>query len=139
MILIKCVFMIIESKCKEEYKSCSSYNNVQGRNEQGCKAITLYNSDKQIDYYNVCIYNEKGSCTEKKLEKCEDYDSGKDTLYCTKIKLSVGLECQIKDNKCIEHYTSCPKTSDKEICLAKPHITFNKKCVFDDDKKTVQR
>ena len=139
----KCVYD--NGECKEEYKSCSSYNNIQNKNEKDCKGIKIYDSEGNIDYNYKCIY-QSDSCSQKKLEKCEDYESGQDEEYCTSINLSGDKRCMIKDNNCVEQYIYCTgyEGKDKETCeLIIPYqdkttpLQLTHKCVLNSNNKCV--
>lgn len=132
----KCFYESISRKCKEEYKSCSDYNSAKNKDKKGCEAITLYNLYYQdyynIDYQHVCEYKNE-QCTQKTLEKCEDYESGKDEKYCSYIIVSNdNFQCDMKDNQCIEYYIKCPNTKDKESCLSKPLHLIYSTCEYDE-------
>ena len=144
----KCVWD--NGQCKEEYKSCESYNNVQNKNEEDCKKIILYDSEGNVDYSNKCIY-QSGSCSQKKLEKCEDYDNGKDEEYCTRINLTGDKRCIIKDSNCVEQFIFCEgyEGKDKETCEAiipyqdkttsLKSLKATHKCVLDSNNKCIKK
>ena len=138
-----CVYK--NEECKEVYKSCSSYNNDPNKNEEGCKAIKLYDkssySNTLYDVYDrICIY-EDNTCKEKSLTKCEDYESWMGEKYCKNIELTSYKGCTLKDNQCVSIYTECPEKKEKvteEVCNSiKPSLDYMK-CVLDDDEYCVQ-
>ena len=104
----KCIYK--ENECQEVYKSCSAYNNDPNKNEEGCKAIDIYftlSSEAYIDHKYKCIFVDN-TCIQKKLSKCDDYESWMDKQYCTSISINNYQGCVFKDNKCELAYTSCP-------------------------------
>ena len=68
----------------------------------------------------MCLWWDKKNLFTKKLEKCEDYESGQDEKYCSYIKLSKTFKgCEIQDKKCVETYIDCPNKEEnlsKENC-----------------------
>ena len=133
----RCIYE--NNECKEVYKSCSSYNKDKNKNEQGCKAITLYYEYGSIDYSRICTY-ESEVCTEKTLLKCSDYVSGKAENYCTQISPKYYKKCAFKNNNCIEEFTDCPANNEEvtaEICSSiVPPSDYNK-CIMNNNNKCV--
>ena len=121
-----------ENQCTKVYTSCSGYNKETDKTEAGCKAIKIYYSYGWIDYSKKCIY-EDNTCKEKILEKCEDYVSGQEESYCTRITNSYSY-CTLEDNQCVKHYASCPDDNEEvteDICNSITIQTGYQKCVFD--------
>ena len=128
------------NQCKEVYKSCSSYNTETNKNEEGCKKVKEYYSSGSIDYTYKCVYK-SDTCQKEKLTKCEDYETGQDSYYCTSIYINNYKMCLFNNNKCETVYSSCPGNYEevtKEVCdnieLSNPYS----KCALDENNKCVQ-
>ena len=132
----RCVYE--DESCKEVFKSCSSYNSVQNKNEKDCKSIKIYNIQGNIDYNYRCIF-QNNECIQKKLEKCEDYESDLDIQYCSSIILNTNEKCAIKDGKCVKHFSLCPKESTEEECKSKSLDSETYKCVYDSKEGCIQK
>ena len=108
-------------ECKEVYKSCDSYNLAPDKNEEGCKAVTVYYSDKSVKYINYkkkCVY-ENNKCVEKEIKNCEDYEPWLDEKYCTLITFGDYKRCFLQDGQCVLKYTGCPGNREivsNDIC-----------------------
>ena len=129
----------INGECKEDYKSCPDYNEVENKRDSDCKSIKVYSSKSQIDYTKICEFDsEKKTCQEKALSKCEDYISGMDPRYCYNIPLKKpNKQCSMKDNNCVEIYINCPGDSEditEEVCKNIIPSDGYKKCVFENGK-----
>jgi len=112
------------NNCKEVFKSCQDYDDntsSENKNATDCKATKVYYNYGSIDYNYKCVFDEtKKICSQKKLEKCEDYESGQDEKYCSSIELNSAFKgCTIQGEKCVETYRDCPNKEEnlsKENC-----------------------
>ena len=125
-------------KCKEEYKSCSHYNNNPSKTPQGCKSIKIYsgNSRDYIDHRYKCVYD-NNQCKQKQLKKCEDYEEGTDEDYCNRIENDIE-KCIIKNGNCVKQYIDCPQEAEENDC---PNIELaydQFKCIYDKDNGCIR-
>ena len=107
----KCSF--INGVCKEIYKTCELYDTktkIDDKKEADCKEIKEYDNS---GYYKCVFDTDKKSCGKQKLTKCDHYETGMDESYCYNIYLNDYKQCTIKDNKCVEIFTGCPRTAEK--------------------------
>ena len=112
------------NNCKEVFKTCQDYDDNPSsgnKNAADCKATKVYYDNGIINYNYKCVFDEtKKTCSQKKLEKCEDYESGQDEKYCSNINLGSTFKgCAIQDKKCVETYINCPNKEEnlsKENC-----------------------
>jgi len=115
--------------CKEDYKSCSIYNDMEISKTRGvCESIILDDSNKK------CIYiNEIDKCMETELfSTCEGY-KGIDKYICESIITPTNhSKCYLeKDRTCKERMFNCSEVITEEDCLyyAKP-VNSRKRCVY---------
>lgn len=130
------ICILDNNECKQVYTSCSGYNKETDKTAEGCKAIKIYDSYGNIDYRKKCIF-EENTCKDKTLEKCEDYETGKDENYCTYIYNSY-MNCVIKNNQCIKEYNDCPEDYEEvteEVCKSITPWTEYYKCSYDKTTK----
>jgi len=124
----KCIYDIEQQICREEYLSCSAYNNIVNtvRKKEICENITLSDISKK------CVF-ENNLCVEKD-KKCSDYQSNQPKEYCTEIQLgNAAKSCKYVDSKCIEDYNDCDayEGTDKETCES--INVGDRKCYLDKD------
>ena len=128
------------NECKQVYTSCSGYNKETDKTAEGCKALKIYNSNGYIDYSKKCIF-EDNTCKDKTLEKCEDYETGKNENYCTHISNSYS-NCIFKNNQCVKEYYDCPEDYEEvteEVCKSITPWTEYYKCSYDEKTKKCTR
>ena len=106
-----------DNPCKEEYKSCGTYNSERGKNKEDCENIILIETSKKCAYENEqCVVRDR---------TCDDWEEGLPEKNCTDIKLTGNKHCRYiarestEEAKCIEDFNSCNdyKGTDKETCI----------------------
>ena len=106
-----------DNPCKEEYKSCGTYNSETGKNKEDCEKIILIETSKKCAYENEqCVVRDR---------TCDDWEEGLPEKNCTDIKLTGNKHCRYiarestEEAKCIEDFNSCNdyKGTDKETCI----------------------
>ena len=112
----KCIYDDEAGKCREDYLTCSEYNDLTGvqKKKEICENITLE------DVTQKCVF-EDNACTQKD-KKCSDYKSYEPEENCTKISQVLSepskKACKFVGSECIEDYIFCEsyKGQDKKTC-----------------------
>lgn len=130
----QCIYDFEAKSCKEEYKTCSIYNEISGvKKKEICQNITLTDISKKCVFENdICKEDDK---------KCSDYQSYQPETFCTGIPLTSKPTkiCKYAGSKCVEDYKDCDAYvgDDKETCES--IIGKDYKCILEKDFDCIKK
>ena len=131
----RCVYDYKRDSCLEEYKSCSTYNNLREKDKETCEKIILLEVSKR------CVWNSNNECVEED-KTCDYYKSYLPDEFCEDIKLKdTSKYCKKVGSECKEAYVNCEayKGKDKETCESIVLPNSYSTCILTKDSNCVEK
>ena len=131
----RCVYDYKRDSCKEEYKSCSTYNSLREKDKETCEKIILLEVSKR------CVWNSNNQCVEED-KTCDYYKPYLPDEFCENIKLKdTSKYCKKVGNECKEAYVNCEayKGKDKETCESITLENSYSTCILTKDSNCVEK